>query len=103
MIFGATPVIKLELENLANEVEGVIAIVKQNYTGTGGNARYAVLGKDCGLYLRLAESTDGKAIYTLELFSKADYEEPHRVANFFLTDPTITKAAVEALLVADTA
>jgi len=103
MIYGATPVIKKELENLANEVEGVVVILKQNYTGTGGNSRYAVLGKDCGLFLRLAESTDGKAIYTLELFSVADFEEPHRVANFYLTSPAVTKAAVEALLIADTA
>lgn len=102
-VFGATPVIKKELEYLSRENEGVVAILEQNYKGTSGNSRYVVLGKDCGLYVRMLESTDGKNIYSIELFSKDGYEEPHMAANFYITSEAITKTTVEALLVADTA
>ena len=103
MVFGATPTIKKELESLSRENEGVVAVLEQNYKGTDGNSRYVVLGKDTGLYVRLLESTDGKAIYSIELFSKDGYEEPHPSANFYITSEAITKSTVEALLVADTA
>lgn len=102
-IFGATPVIKKELEALANEPQGVVAIVRQNYQGTSGNSAYVVLGKDCGLQVRTAANTEGKAVYNVELFSSAGYEEPHPHANIYLTSLAATKLLVDALLVADTA
>lgn len=99
-VHGATPVIKKELEYLSKEREGVIVILEQNYQGDSGNAKYLVLGKDAGMYVTLLADEEGRNIYSIELSSMDGYEEPHMPANFFITNPSTTKLAVEALLVA---
>lgn len=95
-IMDDTPVTKLELDSLVNIP--LTVVLQNNYKGTDGNAKFEVLGKDVGVYVRLLEDTAGNHVYTIEIASKDGFEEPHLPANFFLTDEITTNALVEALL-----
>jgi len=98
-IYGNTPVIKLELEALAKENMGLVAILQQNYKGTSGNSEFEVFGVNSGLRVIVLENAEGKNQYTIELASLEGFEEPHLPYNFFNTSTATTKAAIEALLV----
>jgi hypothetical protein len=95
-VMDDTPETKKELDALVNIP--LTVVVQNNYKGTAGNAKYEVLGKDVGVYVRVLEDTEGKHVYTIELASKDGFEEPHLPANFFKTSESATDVLVEALL-----
>jgi len=90
-----TPATKEELDNLINVP--LVVIIQNNYGGTSGNAKYEILGKDVGLYIRVLEDTEGKHVYKIEVASKDGFEEPHLPANLYITSETVTDALFEAL------
>lgn len=95
-IMDDTPATKMELDALVNIPLTVIC--QNNYKGTSGNAKYEVLGKDVGVYVRVLEDAEGNHVYTIEIASKDGFEEPHLPANFYITSEAATDAAIEALL-----
>jgi hypothetical protein len=99
-IHGNTPDIKQELESLINEVEGVVVVMKNNYKGNAGNAKWEVFGWDVGLRVSLLEDPEGKMSYAIELASSDDSPEPHLPRNIFITNETTSDAVVAGLLVA---
>jgi hypothetical protein len=100
VVYGNTPIIKAELESLAKENMGVVAILQQNYKGTAGNAKYEVFGWDVGLRLNLLEDVEGRNQYTIELTSLDGFEEPRLPYNIFDTTEATTDGIVEGLLTA---
>jgi hypothetical protein len=99
-IHGNTPDIKQQLEYLINEVDGVVVVMKNNYKGNAGNAKWEVFGWDVGLRVTLLEDTEGKMSYAIELASSEDSPEPHLPRNIFLTSEVVTDAIVAGLTVA---
>lgn len=100
-VYSADPVTMQQLEALCEETEGVMIIGKQNYKGTAGNAKYYILGKDCGLMATIADTT-GRNIIDVAFTSMTDNEEPHPPSYLYLTSEPVTDALYAALQVAVT-
>ncbi|GEM_PF-2434216 len=100
IVYANLPTTKKELDALANYPYGYVAILKQNYKGASGNAKYEVFGWDTGLRLTVLDDTEGRNQYNIELATMEGFEEPHLPRNFYITSEAVTDAAVAALLIA---
>ena len=98
-IAGATPEVKLELLRLAGTK--VVVIVKNNYGGDAdGKSKYEMFGYGTGLTLTVATDTDNNKVYSIELMTEDGYEDGKPPRTVFDTSETVTKAMLDALLVA---
>ena len=99
-IFDNSPATKKQLDLLKDGL--YVAIVENNYRGTGGNAAFELYGIEVGLNLNVHTrdtADDAKdAAHVLELGS-GKYKEPHAVATLYSTSYAVTKAIVDGLIV----
>jgi len=97
-IFDSQPATKQQVEKMAES--RLVAIVENNFKGTGGNAAYEIYGIDTGLFMTVGERivSDPETVGAFNVTLKSDlHKEGHLPATFFLTDYATTKALVEAL------
>jgi len=100
-VHAADPATMQQLEALAEEREGLMIIGKQNYKGTNGNAKYYILGRDCGVFATISDET-GRNIINVMFQSIAENEEPHSPSFLYLTSETVTDALYASYSVAQT-
>ena len=88
---------------LEKKVKGkFIAIIENQYKGTGGDSAFEMYGLDGGLIVteltRDPNSSDTQGAYDITLASSEFAKEPRLPATIFLTDYAITKAIVDGIL-----
>ncbi len=88
---------------LEKKVKGkFIAIIENNYKGTGGNAAFEMFGLNAGLIVgeltRDPNSADTQGAYDITMTSSEFAKEPKLPATIFLTDYAVTKAIVDGIL-----
>ncbi len=100
-VYGTTPANKLELHRLANEPEGFVVILRQNYKDPDGKSEYLLLGKDAGCFVKEMQDEEGRNIMRVLVGNKDDFHEPLPVANIWDTSREVTQGIVDALLTVD--
>lgn len=99
-VFSNTPETKEVIEGIKDGT--LVAIVKNNNQGVGGNAVYELFGKGVGLYLKVATSakndSETQGAYILTLATPDNQKEPKVPATIYNTDLATTVALVNALL-----
>lgn len=100
-VFDNSPDIKKSIESLARGGK-VLALVENNFRGTGDINSFEIYGTDVGLELPEGESNkadqDTQGAWVLTLRSPERNPEPHLPATLFLTDYATTKGIVNSLL-----
>jgi len=98
-IEGNTPEIKNELNRLAGKP--LLIICENYYQGDAtGKSVYEVYGVKSPVYLESCEDAEGNMRWMCVFKNKDRYESPTPPHNIFLTSLTVSKAIVDALLVA---
>jgi len=100
-VASSDPDTMLQLEALATETEGLVIVGKQNYKGTAGNAKYYILGKDCGVQAIIGDP-EGRNIVDVVFASMEGAEEPSPPSFLFLTSETVTDDIYESYGVVQT-
>jgi hypothetical protein len=100
-IFDNSPDIKQNIENMARGGR-MVAVVENNFRGTGDVSSFEIFGIDIGLELVECESNksdqETQGAWVLTLRSPERNPEPHLPATLFDTDYATTKAIVTALI-----